>query len=189
MDAYPVWPLRPKQCSGCNVVERSWPSLLTCFFAFTHHLCAQNGHFLFNFAPAPVLSFHWILVFRVRFAKTKKVLSKVPITMCWTLKRHVQIAIRVELNFKENKPCRRSNTTCPLLRGNCVNMSREERLFPQSFCGGHSGTPNTFLYLWIPQIIKGVCKFPVIYLHLLHLGRSHKSCLLHPLKGKQQRLA
>lgn len=140
---YPIWQLRPKQRSGRNAVKCSWPSLIICFSSLTPHLCAQNGRFLFNFSLAPALSYYLSLLFRVRLAKTKEVTSKVTVTMCWTLKHHVQIVIRGELNFEENKPCRQSNTTCPLLRGNCLNMSREGKVFPQSFCGGPSGTPNT----------------------------------------------
>lgn len=150
---------------------------------------AQNGRFLFNFSLALALSYYLSLLFRVRLAKTKKVTSKVTITMCWTLKRHVQIAIRGELNFEENKPCRQSNTTCPLLRGNCLNMSREGKVFSQSFCGGPSGIPNTLQISKFHKKRKECVRFQLSYLHLLHLGQSRKSCLLHHLQGKPQRLA
>lgn len=47
---YPIWQLGPKQRSGGNAVKCSWPSLIICFSSLTHHLCAQNGRFLFNFS-------------------------------------------------------------------------------------------------------------------------------------------
>lgn len=106
--------LKSKQCSGWNVIQHTWPSFPTCFSSLTHHLCAQKGHFLFNFPSAPVLSFYLTPLLCVKLAKTKTVLSTFAFTTCWTLKHHVQIAISVQLNFDENKTCRQSNTTCPL---------------------------------------------------------------------------
>lgn len=100
---------------------RAWLSQ-ACHPASLHLLtvCARIGHFLFSFPSAPVLSFYLTLLFRVTLAKTKRLPSTVAFTTCRTLKHHVQIAIRVQLNVEENKTCRQSNTTCPLQRGNTV---------------------------------------------------------------------
>lgn len=107
--------------------------------------------------------------------------------MCWTLKRYVLIAIRVELNFEENKPSRQSNTIWLLLRGNSLNMSGEGKVFPQFFCGEPSDTQNT-LEMCRNNERKECVSFQFSHLHPLHLGRLRKSCLLHHLKGKPQRL-
>lgn len=114
-----------------------------------------------TFPLAPALSYYLSLLFRVRLAKTKKVTSKVAITMCWTLKCHVQIAIRGELNFEENKPRRQSNTTCPLLRGNCLNMSRGGKVFSHNPSVGDPVAPPQTPYKSVNSTNKerSVCVF------------------------------
>lgn len=144
-------------------------------------VCAQIDRFLFSFPSAPVLSFYLTLLSRVTLAKTKTLPSTVAFTTCRTLKHHVQIAIRVQLNVEENKTCRQSNTTCPLQRGNTVWTQAEKvGFFPQSSLGGLLAPPTPYKFMHVYERML----YLSFHLHPLHLGQSRKSCRLRHLEGK-----